>query len=84
MKQNINSLVRKLVKEEMSNMLPNGHPDHEAKMSKSELRDMIENGAEIYKSIQEGENLPGWISAYITLASDYMHSVAEYMKENRN
>jgi hypothetical protein len=83
MNKSKNSLIRKIVREEVSNLLPNGHPDHEAKMSKSELRDMIENGAEIYKTIKDGENLPGWISAYITLASDYMHSVAEYMKENK-
>lgn len=83
MTKSTNALIKKLVREEMSNLLPNGSPDHEAKMSKAELRDMIENGAEIYKSIKDGENLPGWISAYITLASDYMHSVAEYMKENK-
>lgn len=83
MKKDIKPLIQKLVREEMDNLLPNGHPDHEAKMSKAELRDMIENGAEIYKMVQDGENLPGWISAYITLASDYMHSVYEYMKENK-
>ena len=59
------------------------HPDHEAKMAKSELRDMIVNGSELYNMIQEGQELPGWVSAYITLASDYIHSVYEYMVENR-
>jgi hypothetical protein len=83
MKKDLNSLIKKMVKEEMSNFLPGGHHDHEAKMAKSELRDMVENGAALYKMIQEGENLPGWVSAYITLASDYMHSVYEYMRENR-
>jgi hypothetical protein len=53
--------------------------DHEAKMAKGELRDMIQNAAKLYIIIKEGQNLPGWVSAYITLASDYMHSVAEYM-----
>jgi hypothetical protein len=84
MKKDLNSLIKKVVKEEMSNLLPGGHHDHEAKMAKSELRGMIEHGAEIYKMIQDGENLPGWISGYITLASDYMHSVYGYMKENKN
>lgn len=83
MKKDIKPLIQKVVREEMSNLLPGGHHDHEAKMAKSELRDMVENGAEIYKMIQDGENLPGWISSYITLASDYMHSVYEYMKENK-
>ena len=75
--------IRAMVKEEMTNMLPSQHHDHEAKMAKGELRDMITNGAELYKMIQEGDNLPGWVSAYITLAADYMHSVHEYMIENQ-
>jgi hypothetical protein len=42
------------------------------------------NGAKAYKMIQPGTELPGWISAYITLASDYIHSITEYMTEKNN
>ena len=56
--------------------------DHEASMAKGELRDMLMNGAKLYQMIEPGENLPGWVSSYITLASDYIHSVTEYMTEN--
>jgi len=83
MKQNVRKLVRSLVKEEMTNMMPVEH-DHEAKMAKGELRDMVKLGAELYNMIQEGDNLPGWASAYITLASDYIHSVNQYFKENQS
>jgi len=55
-----------------------GH-DHEAGMAKNELRDMISNASKIDQMVKEGDNLPGWVSAYISLAADYMHSVAEYM-----
>ncbi len=55
--------------------------DHEGKMAKGELRDMIKNGLIIYKSFDKNDELPGWVSSYITLASDYMHSVMEYMVE---
>ena len=55
--------------------------DHEASMAKGELRDMLMNGAKLYQMIEPGENLPGWVSSYITLASDYIHSVTEYMTE---
>jgi hypothetical protein len=55
--------------------------DHEGKMAKGELRDMIKNGLTLYKLIDEQDELPGWVSSYITLASDYMHSVMEYMVE---
>ena len=85
MKQSdIKKVINKLVKEEMSNMMPQKHHDHEASMAKSELRGMVENGAELYKMINEGDSLPGWVSAYITLAADYIHSVKLYMTENQN
>lgn len=57
-----------------------GH-DHEASMADGELRDLISNASKLQNMIQPGDELPGWVSAYITLASDYMHSVAEYMTE---
>ena len=55
-----------------------GH-DHEAGMAKNELRDMISNASKIDTMVGESDNLPGWVSAYISLAADYMHSVAEYL-----
>jgi hypothetical protein len=59
-----------------------GH-DHEASMADGELRDMISNASKLQNMIQPGDELPGWVSAYITLAADYMHSVAEYMAEQQ-
>lgn len=55
--------------------------DHEARMAKAELRDMVKNARDIYAMIRDNDEIPGWISAYITLASDYMHSVYEFMAE---
>ena len=55
--------------------------DHESTMARGELKDMISNATKIYNMIEPGTELPGWVSAYITLASDYMHSVAEYAAE---
>jgi hypothetical protein len=56
-----------------------GH-DHEASMAKNEIKDAISNASKIDNLIGENDNLPGWVSAYITLAADYLHSVAEYME----
>ena len=56
----------------------NGH-DHEASMAKNELRDLVSNASKVDNLVQDQDNLPGWVSAYITLAADYMHSVAEYL-----
>lgn len=55
-----------------------GH-DHEASMAKNELRDMISNASKIDNLVGDNDELPGWVSAYISLASDYMHSVAEFL-----
>ena len=55
--------------------------DHEGSMARGELRSMIANGTDLYNMLQEKDELPGWVSAYITLASDYMNSVAGYMRE---
>jgi hypothetical protein len=41
---------------------------------------MISIASKLQYIIQPGDELPGWVSAYITLAADYMHSVAEYME----
>ena len=55
-----------------------GH-DHEASMAKNELKDMISNASKIDTLVGDNDQLPGWVSAYISLAADYMHSVAEYL-----
>jgi hypothetical protein len=58
--------------------------DHEATMAKSELRSMVQNATIIYKMIEPNQQLPGWVSAYITLASDYMNSIEQYLTEEAN
>ena len=57
----------------------NGGHDHEASLAKNELRDLVSNASKVDNLVQDQDNLPGWVSAYITLAADYMHSVAEYL-----
>ena len=82
-KKELTSLIKSTIQEEVSNMVPHAHKDHEASMAKSELRDMIKNGAALYSNIKEGQELPGWVSSYITLASDYIHSVYGWMEEEK-
>jgi hypothetical protein len=80
--QKLRAEIRKAIKEEMNAY--GVHTDHEATMARAEIKDMIKNGAELYNQIQEGDELPGWVSGYITLASDYIHSVYEYMQEKKS
>ena len=55
-----------------------GH-DHEGSMAKSEIKDMIANAVKLHNMLGTNDELPGWVSAYITLASDYIHSVTEHL-----
>jgi hypothetical protein len=54
-------------------------PDHEAAMAKAELAQIARNAMAVYKMIEEGDELDGWISSYITVANDHMNSVHERM-----
>jgi hypothetical protein len=74
---------RKKISQNIDETHLNWHPtpDHEATMAMGELRDMVENGMKVYRMIKPNQQLPGWVSGYITLASDYMHSITEYLTE---
>ena len=54
--------------------------DHEASMARAELVQIAKNAIALAKIVHEGDDLPGWVSSYITLANDYLNSVHEYME----
>jgi hypothetical protein len=80
-----NKLLLEMIDQELANTQearkePN---DHEGSMARSELRDMIKNGLSLYKLIQSEDELPGWVSSYISLANDYIDSVSQYMTQDK-
>lgn len=56
--------------------------DHEASMAKSELLQIAKNAKILFESIHRGDELPGWVSSYITLANDHLNSAAEHIEYN--
>lgn len=54
--------------------------DHEASMAKGELMQIAKNAKRIYELIKDGDELPGWVSSYMTLANDYLNSVVEKLE----
>jgi hypothetical protein len=54
--------------------------DHEAKMAKAELYKLAQYSAKLFKMIDEGDELQGWVQAKITKASDYISSVYHYLE----
>jgi len=57
--------------------------DHEGRMARGEIRNLIKNSLVLYKLIQKDDELPGWVSSYISLANDYINSVTQYMEEDQ-
>ena len=55
------------------------HYDHEATMAKAQLMRIAEQSIELFKMIQEGDNLEGWVAAKITKANDYINAVHQNM-----
>lgn len=56
------------------------HDDHEAKMARADLYKLAQYSAKLFKMIEEGEELDGWVQAKITKASDYISSVYHYLE----
>lgn len=54
--------------------------DHESEMARGELLQIAKNAKTIYGIIQQGDELPGWVSSYMTLANDYLKSVVEKLE----
>jgi len=59
------------------------HQDHEVQMAREELYHSAEYALRLHKllrNVDEQQGLEGWVSSKITLASDYLKTVLEYME----
>jgi hypothetical protein len=59
------------------------HRDHEVQMARSQMYSAAQAAIEIHrwlKDISEIEGLEGWVQSKLTLASEYLESVRDYMK----
>jgi len=59
------------------------HRDHEVQMARSQMYSAAQAAIEIHrllKDISEMEGLEGWVQSKLTLASQYLESVRDYMK----
>ena len=62
----------------------NGEYDDEAGMAKSNLLTTARAVAGLLKTIQDNDNLPEWVQSKITKATDYIDSVRDYLKSERD
>ena len=69
----------KTVSEAVKDKYDEGEYDQEGDMAKSDLRSIIANAKELHNMIDDADNLPEWCQNKITLAEDYISTVANYM-----
>jgi len=57
-----------------------GEPDYEGGMAKNELKTAARDAMALVQKLQESDQLPAWCQSKITLASEYIQTVKEYLE----
>lgn len=70
-----------MVSKQMPMSEEQGFNDHEISMARSEMRSAVKSAKKIYKLLGQRQNIMAWQQSYITLASDYLDSVADSMEQ---
>ena len=70
--------------EEKKDKYDEGEYDQEGDMAKSDLRSIMANAKKLHDMIEDADNLPEWCQNKITLAEDYISTVANYMTAEMN
>ena len=58
--------------------------DQEGDMAKGQLRTMMSAAKELENMLGDDDNLPEWVQSKITKATDYIDSVRDYLKSERD
>ena len=61
-----------------------GEYDQEGDMAKGQLRTMMSAAKELENMLGDDDNLPEWVQSKITKATDYIDSVRDYLKSERD
>jgi hypothetical protein len=74
----------KSVDEAVKDKFDIGEYDQEGDMAKSDLRSIMANAKRLHDMIEDADNLPEWCQNKITLAEDYISTVANYLTAEMN
>lgn len=74
----------KSVSEAVKDKFDIGEYDQEGDMAKSDLRSIMANAKRLHDMIEDSDNLPEWCQNKITLAEDYISTVANYLTAEMN
>ena len=58
--------------------------DKEGKMAKYDAKEVYQDAVDVFKMIDEYDDLPEWLEAKITKAADYMNSVKDYLEHHQS
>lgn len=61
-----------------------GEYDQEGDMAKTQLRTIGDAAKELHDMLDDDENMPEWVQNKITKAADYIDSVRDYLKSEKN
>lgn len=53
--------------------------DYEGDMARGQLQSIINNSQRVHDMLEDNDNLPEWVQSKITLAEDYISTVANYL-----
>lgn len=67
----------------MAKNLDKGEYDYEGDMAMSQLKSIISNAKRLHDMLSPDTNLPEWVQSKITLAEDYISTVANYMSSQK-
>ena len=60
-----------------------GEYDQEGKMGRNEIHTMMRNAKQLEKMLGNDDNLPEWVQKKLSLASDYMQTIADYLASEK-
>ncbi len=82
--QQVKHVKKRAMQEEKKDKYDEGEYDREGDMAKSDLRSIIANAQRLHDMIDDADNLPEWVQSKITVAEDYISTVANYMTAEVN
>jgi len=60
-----------------------GEYDREGEMGRNEIHTMMRNAKQLEKMLGNDDNLPEWVQKKLSLASDYMQTIADYLASEK-
>jgi hypothetical protein len=82
--QQVKHVKKRAMQEEKKDKYDEGEYDREGDMAKSDLRSIMANAKRLHDMIGDADNLPEWCQNKITIAEDYISTVANYMTAEMN